>query len=65
MRNVRITAIAAIRPTASQLVVIDGLDDVGGELKGQARDQPARVAQPDLAPLVAGRRREHQPQRRR
>ena len=39
------------------------LDDVGGELEGQPGDQPARIAQPDVAPLVARRRRKQRRKR--
>ncbi len=58
-RNVRSTAMAATRPTASQLVVMDVSMMSARKLKGEAGDQPARVAQPDITPMVAADGAEH------
>jgi hypothetical protein len=33
------------------------VDDVGGKLKGETRDQPPSERQPDSAPVVVGGRR--------
>jgi len=52
LRKVRIAAIAASRPMSSKLGAIR-LDDVGRELEGQRRHQPACVVGPDVAGLHA------------
>jgi hypothetical protein len=55
-------AMAARRATSSQLVVIAVSKNVGGELEGEAGDEPAAQAQPYLALVMGVARREHRPQ---